>query len=240
LTTSASQNSAKSQVHVQSARRAMVRTTLVLALLLVATQSFVPKKHCWVSRPRLAQNDEAIDPEVIVGSVEGLEDDPRRARLKGYYREELRAGDDAITDKKKKLGIKNIAAKVGESGAVAWVGINVAWYAIGVNIFLYGLPLPAKGAIAGPRLVLKRFAAAWGMCWIASQWSAGLRAALAVTLSPITSRLLAAIRRRLPKSSPRWLAPTLSLGFVVTVFLANAAACLLREIVRITAAAAAR
>lgn len=174
------------------------------------------------------------DPEVVFDVdviVDEIPDPARRARLKQYYREEL--GGDADAEDAKKL---SLVARVGESGALAYVGINVVWYSVGVNVFLHGLPLPKTAVGGSARLALKRFATAWGLCFVASQWSAGLRAGLAAALSPSTARLLSALRRRLPKAAPRWLAPALSLSLLVSCFVANAAAILVRELVRLAVA----
>ena len=35
--------------------------------------------------------------------------------------------------------------KFGEAGVIAYVGINVFWYAIGVNLFLRGMPIKHSG-----------------------------------------------------------------------------------------------
>ena len=35
--------------------------------------------------------------------------------------------------------------KFGEAGVIAYVGINVFWYAIGVNLFLRGMPIKQAG-----------------------------------------------------------------------------------------------
>ena len=55
--------------------------------------------------------------------------------------------------------------KFGEAGVIAYVGINVFWYAIGVNLFLGGMPIKQAG---GAKLAYKRFLAAWGLCFAAS------------------------------------------------------------------------
>ena len=55
--------------------------------------------------------------------------------------------------------------KFGEAGVIAYVGINVFWYAIGVNLFLRGMPIKQAG---GAKLAYKRFLAAWGLCFAAS------------------------------------------------------------------------
>ena len=81
--------------------------------------------------------------------------------------------------------------KFGEAGVIAYVGINVFWYAIGVNLFLRGMPIKQAG---GAKLAYKRFLAAWGLCFAASH-SLGpilpaVRAAGAGALSPLSSALL--------------------------------------------------
>ena len=191
----------------------------------------------------------------------------RRTRLKGYYREELGAvpaagaggdvapiidvevspaggaavaaaaaidaaavGAAAAAPAKK----QSLVARIGESGALSYVGINVVWYSVGVNVFLYGMPLATGGGLS---LAAKRFGAAWGLCFVASQWSAALRMGLAAALAPTTAKILAALRRRLPSGAPRWVAPVLALAGLVAAFAANAAAALLREVVRVSAVA---
>ena len=130
---------------------------------------------------------------------------------------------------------QSLVARIGESGALSYVGINVVWYSVGVNVFLYGMPPPPAGG--GLSLAAKRFGAAWGLCFVASQWSAALRMGLAAALAPTTAKILAALRRRLPSGAPRWVAPVLALAGLVAAFAANAAAALLREVVRVSAVA---
>ena len=89
----------------------------------------------------------------------------------------------------------------------------------------------------GLSLAAKRFGAAWGLCFVASQWSAALRMGLAAALAPTTAKILAALRRRLPSGAPRWVAPVLALAGLVAAFAADAAAALLREVVRVSAVA---
>ena len=67
--------------------------------------------------------------------------------------------------------------------------------------------------------------------------SAALRMGLAAALAPTTAKILAALRRRLPSGAPRWVAPVLALAGLVAAFAANAAAALLREVVRVSAVA---
>jgi hypothetical protein len=129
---------------------------------------------------------------------------------------------------------QSLVARIGESGALSYVGINVVWYSVGVNVFLYGMPLATGGGLS---LAAKRFGAAWGLCFVASQWSAALRMGLAAALAPTTAKILAALRRRLPSGAPRWVAPVLALAGLVAAFAANAAAALLREVVRVSAVA---
>ena len=133
---------------------------------------------------------------------------------------------------------QSLVARIGESGALSYVGINVVWYSVGVNVFLYGMPLASTSSgTQGLSLAAKRFGAAWGLCFVASQWSAALRMGLAAALAPTTAKILAALRRRLPSGAPRWVAPVLALAGLVAAFAANAAAALLREVVRVSAVA---
>ena len=176
-------------------------------------------------------DDGAVDPQVI---VDVAPDAARRGRLSAFDAEEL-SGPPVVDATVVEAPAKkpSLLARVGESGALSYVGINVVWYSIGVNVFLYSMPLASSKAGGGLRLALKRFGAAWGLCFVASQWSAGLRAGLAAALAPTTSKGLAALRRRLPSAAPRWVAPLLGLGLLVSLFCANAAAVLLREVVRV-------
>ena len=128
--------------------------------------------------------------------------------------------------------------KFGEAGVIAYVGINVFWYAIGVNLFLRGMPIKQAG---GARLAYKRFLAAWGLCFAASH-SLGpvlpaVRAAGAGALSPLSSALLKRVRRRLPASTPRWVAPSLAFVGLCALFGVLSFFTLTTELVRVAAAA---
>ena len=128
--------------------------------------------------------------------------------------------------------------KFGEAGVIAYVGINVFWYAIGVNLFLRGMPIKQAG---GARLAYKRFLAAWGLCFAASH-SLGpvlpaVRAAGAGALSPLSSALLKRVRRRLPASTPRWVAPSLAFVGLCALFGLLSFFTLTTELVRVAAAA---
>ena len=128
--------------------------------------------------------------------------------------------------------------KFGEAGVIAYVGINVFWYAIGVNLFLRGMPIKQAG---GAKLAYKRFLAAWGLCFAASH-SLGpvlpaVRAAGAGALSPLSSALLKRVRRRLPASTPRWVAPSLAFVGLCGLFGLLSFFTLTTELVRVAAAA---
>ena len=128
--------------------------------------------------------------------------------------------------------------KFGEAGVIAYVGINVFWYAIGVNLFLRGMPIKHSG---GAKLAYKRFLAAWGLCFAASH-SLGpvlpaVRAAGAGALSPLSSALLKRVRRRLPASTPRWVAPSLAFVGLCGLFGLLSFFTLTTELVRVAAAA---
>ena len=128
--------------------------------------------------------------------------------------------------------------KFGEAGVIAYVGINVFWYAIGVNLFLRGMPIKQAG---GAKLAYKRFLAAWGLCFAASH-SLGpvlpaVRAAGAGALSPLSSALLKRVRRRLPASTPRWVAPSLAFVGLCGLFGVLSFFTLTTELVRVAAAA---
>ena len=128
--------------------------------------------------------------------------------------------------------------KFGEAGVIAYVGINVFWYAIGVNLFLRGMPIKQAG---GAKLAYKRFLAAWGLCFAASH-SLGpvlpaVRAAGAGALSPLSSALLKRVRRRLPASTPRWVAPSLAFVGLCALFGVLSFFTLTTELVRVAAAA---
>ena len=128
--------------------------------------------------------------------------------------------------------------KFGEAGVIAYVGINVFWYAIGVNLFLRGMPIKQAG---GAKLAYKRFLAAWGLCFAASH-SLGpilpaVRAAGAGALSPLSSALLKRVRRRLPASTPRWVAPSLAFVGLCALFGLLSFFTLTTELVRVAAAA---
>ena len=128
--------------------------------------------------------------------------------------------------------------KFGEAGVIAYVGINVFWYAIGVNLFLRGMPIKQSG---GAKLAYKRFLAAWGLCFAASH-SLGpvlpaVRAAGAGALSPLSSALLKRVRRRLPASTPRWVAPSLAFVGLCGLFGLLSFFTLTTELVRVAAAA---
>ena len=128
--------------------------------------------------------------------------------------------------------------KFGEAGVIAYVGINVFWYAIGVNLFLRGMPIKQAG---GAKLAYKRFLAAWGLCFAASH-SLGpvlpaVRAAGAGALSPLSSALLKRVRRRLPASTPRWVAPSLAFFGLCGLFCVLSFFTLTTEVVRVAAAA---
>jgi len=128
--------------------------------------------------------------------------------------------------------------KFGEAGVIAYVGINVFWYAIGVNLFLRGMPIKHSG---GAKLAYKRFLAAWGLCFAASH-SLGpvlpaVRAAGAGALSPLSSALLKRVRRRLPASAPRWVAPSLAFVGLCALFGLLSFFTLTTELVRVAAAA---
>ena len=226
---------------------AMALRLRIAALLgLSITTAFVaPPRASLLPRLRRATaDDDAVVPEVIVPTPDNDRRMwERRTRLKGYYREELGAvpaagagGDVApIIDVEVSPAKKqSLVARIGESGALSYVGINVVWYSVGVNVFLYGMPLATGGGLS---LAAKRFGAAWGLCFVASQWSAALRMGLAAALAPTTAKILAALRRRLPSGAPRWVAPVLALAGLVAAFAANAAAALLREVVRVSAVA---
>ena len=227
-------------------RMAMALRLCIAALLgLSITTAFVVAPPRAVPRLRRATaDDDAVVPEVIVPTPDNDRRMwERRTRLKGYYREELGAvpaagagGDVApIIDVEVSPAKKqSLVARIGESGALSYVGINVVWYSVGVNVFLYGMPLATGGGLS---LAAKRFGAAWGLCFVASQWSAALRMGLAAALAPTTAKILAALRRRLPSGAPRWVAPVLALAGLVAAFAANAAAALLREVVRVSAVA---
>ena len=127
--------------------------------------------------------------------------------------------------------------KFGEAGVIAYVGINVFWYAIGVNLFLRGMPIKHSG---GAKLAYKRFLAAWGLCFAASH-SLGpvlpaVRAAGAGALSPLSSALLKRVRRRLPASTPRWVAPSLAFVGLCALFGLLSFFTLTTELVRVAAA----
>ena len=222
-----------------------LRLRIAALLGLSITTAFVVAPPRAVPRLRRATaDDDAVVPEVIVPTPDNDRRMwERRTRLKGYYREELGAvpaagagGDVApIIDVEVSPAKKqSLVARIGESGALSYVGINVVWYSVGVNVFLYGMPLAAGGGLS---LAAKRFGAAWGLCFVASQWSAALRMGLAAALAPTTAKILAALRRRLPSGAPRWVAPVLALAGLVAAFAANAAAALLREVVRVSAVA---
>ena len=128
--------------------------------------------------------------------------------------------------------------KFGEAGVIAYVGINVFWYAIGVNLFLRGMPIKQAG---GAKLAYKRFLAAWGLCFAASH-SLGpvlpaVRAAGAGALSPLSSALLKRVRRRLPASTPRWVAPSMAFVGLCGLFGLLSFFTLTTELVRVAAAA---
>ena len=128
--------------------------------------------------------------------------------------------------------------KFGEAGVIAYVGINVFWYAIGVNLFLRGMPIKQAG---GAKLAYKRFLAAWGLCFAASH-SLGpvlpaVRAAGAGALSPLSSALLKRVRRRLPASTPRWVAPSIAFVGLCALFGLLSFFTLTTELVRVAAAA---
>ena len=128
--------------------------------------------------------------------------------------------------------------KFGEAGVIAYVGINVFWYAIGVNLFLRGMPIKQAG---GAKLAYKRFLAAWGLCFAGSH-SLGpvlpaVRAAGAGALSPLSSALLKRVRRRLPASTPRWVAPSLAFVGLCALFGLLSFFTLTTELVRVAAAA---
>ena len=128
--------------------------------------------------------------------------------------------------------------KFGEAGVIAYVGINVFWYAIGVNLFLRGMPIKQAG---GAKLAYKRFLAAWGLCFAASH-SLGpvlpaVRAAGAGALSPLSSALLKRVRRRLPASTPRWVAPSLAFVGLCALFGVLSFFTLTTELVRVAASA---
>ena len=128
--------------------------------------------------------------------------------------------------------------KFGEAGVIAYVGINVFWYAIGVNLFLRGMPIKQAG---GAKLAYKRFLAAWGLCFAASH-SLGpvlpaVRAAGAGALSPLSSALLKRVRRRLPASTPRWVAPSIAFVGLCALFGVLSFFTLTTELVRVAAAA---
>ena len=128
--------------------------------------------------------------------------------------------------------------KFGEAGVIAYVGINVFWYAIGVNLFLRGMPIKQSG---GAKLAYKRFLAAWGLCFAASH-SLGpvlpaVRAAGAGALSPLSSALLKRVRRRLPASTPRWVAPSIAFVGLCALFGVLSFFTLTTELVRVAAAA---
>ena len=128
--------------------------------------------------------------------------------------------------------------KFGEAGVIAYVGINVFWYAIGVNLFLRGMPIKQAG---GAKLAYKRFLAAWGLCFAASH-SLGpvlpaVRAAGAGALSPLSSALLKRVRRRLPASTPRWVAPSIAFVGLCGLFGVLSFFTLTTELVRVAAAA---
>ena len=128
--------------------------------------------------------------------------------------------------------------KFGEAGVIAYVGINVFWYAIGVNLFLRGMPIKQAG---GAKLAYKRFLAAWGLCFAASH-SLGpvlpaVRAAGAGALSPLSSALLKRVRRRLPASTPRWVAPSIAFVGLCGLFGLLSFFTLTTELVRVAAAA---
>ena len=231
--------------------------------LSIATAFVAPPRALLLPRLRRATaDDDAVVPEVIVPTPDNDRRMwERRTRLKGYYREELGtvpaagAGGDvapiidvevspaggaaavdaaAVAAAAAPAKKQSLVARIGESGALSYVGINVVWYSVGVNVFLYGMPLAAGGGLS---LAAKRFGAAWGLCFVASQWSAALRMGLAAALAPTTAKILAALRRRLPSGAPRWVAPVLALAGLVAAFAANAAAALLREVVRVSAVA---
>ena len=127
--------------------------------------------------------------------------------------------------------------KFGEAGVIAYVGINVFWYAIGVNLFLRGMPIKQSG---GAKLAYKRFLAAWGLCFAASH-SLGpvlpaVRAAGAGALSPLSSALLKRVRRRLPASTPRWVAPSIAFVGLCGLFGVLSFFTLTTELVRVAAA----
>lgn len=128
--------------------------------------------------------------------------------------------------------------RFGEAGVVAYVGINVFWYAIGVNLFLRGMPIKRAG---GAQLAYTRFLTAWGLCFAASH-SLGpvlpaVRAAGAGALSPLSSSLLKRVRRRLPSAAPRWVAPALAFVGLCALFGALSFLTLTTELVRVAAAA---
>ena len=220
------------------------RIAALLGLLSITTALVAPPRALLPRLRRATADDDAVVPEVIVPTPDNDRRMwERRTRLKGYYREELGAvpaagagGDVApIIDVEVSPAKKqSLVARIGESGALSYVGINVVWYSVGVNVFLYGMPLATGGGLS---LAAKRFGAAWGLCFVASQWSAALRMGLAAALAPTTAKILAALRRRLPSGAPRWVAPVLALAGLVAAFAANAAAALLREVVRVSAVA---
>lgn len=232
------------------------RIAALLGLLSITTALVAPPRALLPRLRRATADDDAVVPEVIVPTPDNDRRMwERRTRLKGYYREELGAvpaagaggdvapiidvevspaGGAAVAAAAAPAKKQSLVARIGESGALSYVGINVVWYSVGVNVFLYGMPLATGGGLS---LAAKRFGAAWGLCFVASQWSAALRMGLAAALAPTTAKILAALRRRLPSGAPRWVAPVLALAGLVAAFAANAAAALLREVVRVSAVA---
>jgi hypothetical protein len=126
--------------------------------------------------------------------------------------------------------------KFGEAGVIAYVGINVFWYAIGVNLFLRGMPINKQSG--GAKLAYKRFLAAWGLCFAASH-SLGpvLPAVRAAGAGALSSALLKRVRRRLPASTPRWVAPSLAFVGLCALFGVLSFFTLTTELVRVAAAA---
>ena len=82
--------------------------------------------------------------------------------------------------------------------------------------------MPIKQA-GGAKLAYKRFLAAWGSVLRCLRIALGpvlpaVRAAAAGALSPLSSALLKRVRRRLPASTPRWVAPSLAFVGLCALF----------------------
>ena len=107
----------------------------------------------------------------------------------------MTVGDDAdSSDSSERVaGWQRWAGEPGIAALLAYSSISAVWYLAGVTVCMWR-PATIGG---GLRQVIRRLSMAWVMTFAASQVTTPWRAAGAVALTPLYTRLLATVRRRL-------------------------------------------